>query len=127
MGGVVECRREWIVGPDHVASHLAGVGVRVLSTPCMIFFIEATIRECLDDIVGPGRTTVGVRVDARHRAPAAEGSRVIVEARVFWVDGSRALAYAMVFRDDGVLVGEAIHERRVVEPRELAGRAGGRP
>ena len=124
MGGVLECRKEWVVGPEHVAGHLAGRGVRVLSTPCMILFVEATVRECLDRVVGEGKTTVGVRVDARHRAPVREGGRVTVEAVVFEFDGRRALAYAKVLREDGVLVGEVFHERRVVEAGEVGARAG---
>jgi len=31
-----ECLREWVVGEEHLARHLAERGRRVLSTPCMV-------------------------------------------------------------------------------------------
>ncbi len=119
------CSKEWVVGEEHVAAHLAARGIKVLSTPCMILFIEATLRECLDEVLPGGYTTVGIRVDARHRAPVPVGGRVRVEARVLLVDGRRVLSYAKV-TSEGRLVGDAVHERYIVEEGEYLERLKGR-
>ncbi len=106
------CREEHVVGEEHLASHLAARGRRVLSTPCLVLMMESTSRKCLDAILGEGRTSVGYRVDVRHRRPVPEGARVVVEARLVDFDGRRALFLVKAY-SGGELVAEAIHERYV--------------
>jgi len=109
-----ECSREWVVGEEHLARHLAERGRRVLSTPCMVLMMEATARECLERILGDGRTSVGYRVDVKHRKPVEEGERILVTARLIEFDGRRALFYIRAEKG-GDLVGEAFHERFVTD------------
>ena len=113
-GEFMVCRKRWVVGEEHLARHLAERGRKVLSTPCMVLMIEATARECLDRVLD-GKTTVGYRVDVKHRRPVGLGEEVVVEARIIEFDGRRALVYARVTGPDGSLVGEAFHERFVTE------------
>ncbi len=111
---VVECRATYRVEPGHVASHLAEKGRRVLSTPCLVLYMEATARRCLDGLLPVGRTSVGYRVDVKHRRPVPEGGVVEVVARLVEFDDRRALFYIRAL-SGGELVGEAFHERFVVE------------
>ena len=100
---------EWMA-----ARHLAARGRMVLSTPCLILMIEITTRKCLEKLLGDGRTSVGYRVDIRHRKPVPIGSEVEIEARLVEFDGRRAVFYAKA-RSGGQLVAEAVHERYVTE------------
>ena len=111
----VVCRAEWTVGEEHVAQHLAGRGKKVLSTPCLALFMEATARMCLDEMLGEGRTSVGYRVDVKHRRSVGVGERVIVEARLASFDGRRALFLVTARDPQGEVIGEALNERYVVE------------
>jgi predicted thioesterase len=115
------CSREIVVPEEYAASHLAGRGVKVLSTPCMLLLVERTLQECVDEKLGdPALATVGVRADVRHHRPAPVGSRVRIEGYLLSVRGSRLLFYARVLGERGVLVGEVIHERAVVEAEKLS-------
>ncbi len=107
------CKAEHRVLPEHLAAHLRARGRRVLSTPCLVLMMEATARECLDEML-EGRTSVGYRVDVRHRRPVEEGALVHVEARLVEFDGRRAVFYIKAY-SGGELVAEAVHERYVVE------------
>ena len=108
------CAMEFTVGEEHLALHLKERGRRVLSTPCLVLMMEVTARTCLDLALPAGKTSVGYRVDVRHRKSVGEGEKVRVEARLVSFDGRRALFYVTAY-NRGEVVGEAIHERYVVD------------
>ena len=112
MGGLVEpwdCRYEYTVEEEHVAEHLARKGRMVLSTPCLVLMMERGARRCLDERLGI--TSVGYRVDVKHRSSAEPGEKIVVYARVYYWDGRRALVYVRAETPEGKLVGEGINER----------------
>ena len=111
----VVCKVEWTVGREHIAQHLASKGRLVLSTPCLALFMEATARMCLDELLGDGRTSVGYRIDVKHKRSVSVGERVIVEARLASFDGRRALFIISARDPQGEVIGEALNERYVVE------------
>ena len=108
---VVECRERYTVGEEHLAEHLASRGVRVLSTPCLILFIEKTARTCLDRV--EGGPSVGVRVDVRHRRPVPLGGVVEVHVKGMPTGGGYYLFSVKAYHR-GELVAEGIHLRKVV-------------
>ncbi len=110
---VLECEREVEVPGDYAAAHLMERGIEVLSTPCMVLLMERLARECLDSRLPEDMVSVGVRVDVRHRAPVRVGERVLVKASGFDAGGGRFLFLVSVW-SGGRLIGEALHERRVV-------------
>lgn len=112
-GGVIECERVVEVPREYAAAHLREHGIEVLSTPCMVLLMERLARECLDARLPDGVVSVGVRVDVRHRAPVRVGESVLVRARGFDAGGGRFLFLVSV-SSGGRLIGEAVHERRVV-------------
>ena len=111
--GVVECVEERVVSRDHVAEHLAEKGELVLSTPCLILYMESAARRCLD--AKTGKPSVGYRVDVKHRRSVRPGEKLIVRAKIFEFDGRRALVYMRAETPEGDLVGEGINERFVRE------------
>lgn len=108
------CVEEYTVTDSDVAEHLAKRGRRILSTPCLILMMEKTARKCLDLILGEGRTSVGYRIDVRHRRSVGEGEKVRIEARMVYFDGRRAV-FHITAASKGEIVGEGFHERYVVE------------
>ncbi len=109
IGEPWECDYTFTVGEEHTAEHLAEKGEYILSTPCLILFMERAARLCLDSRTGI--ISVGYRVDVKHRKSLKVGEKVIVRSRVFYWDGRRALVYVRAVDREGDLVGEGINER----------------
>lgn len=110
--GILECTMEFTVEPGHAAEHLAQPGV--LSTPCLILFMEKTARICLERVLPEGKTSVGVRADVRHRRPVPVES--VVEVRVRGMpDEDGYYIFTVRAYHGGVLVGEGVHIRKIVD------------
>ncbi|MCE4624936.1 MAG: hypothetical protein F7C35_03615 [Desulfurococcales archaeon] len=109
LGETWECEYKFRVEREHVAEHLAAEGEYVLSTPCLILYMERAARMCLDSRTG--KVSVGYRVDMKHRKSVPPGRELTLYARVFYWDGRRALVYVRAEDDTGSLVGEGINER----------------
>lgn len=87
---------------------------QIFSTPNMVKLLEFAAIDALRQVLKEGQISVGTRVDVRHLAPTLLGMTVRVEARVREVDGMRVVFDVEVF--DGLdKVGEAVHERHVLE------------
>ncbi|MEB3760818.1 MAG: thioesterase [Desulfurococcales archaeon] len=104
-----ECTYTYKVEREHAAQHLAERGEYVLSTPCLVLFMEASARKCLDN--NAGVTSVGYRVDVKHRKSVRIGEEITVMVKVFEWDSRRALVYMKAYDSSGDLVGEGINER----------------
>ncbi len=101
------------------ARHLAGAGesnngVRVLSTPEMVRFVEMCALEGVRPFLQAGQETVGTKIDMRHLAATPVGMRVTARCRLAEVD-RRRLAFQFEVHDDMDKVGEGIHERFIVD------------
>lgn len=120
----VSCSKRWRVTDEMAAGHLAKHGIKVLSTPSMVTLAEATLRECLDELLPEGYTTVGVGLYVRHKAPVPVGGEVTVEGSILSVEGARVTAYAKVVYN-GQVVGEVLNERRVINLEEYFKRVSG--
>ena len=101
--------------PGHEAEHLAELGVRVLSTPCLALYMERAARRCLDERAGV--VSVGYRVEVKHRRPVAIGEELLLEARIYYWDGRRGLVYVRALRAGGEVVAEMHNERYARERR----------
>ncbi|MCE4603228.1 MAG: thioesterase [Desulfurococcales archaeon] len=109
---VVECVERYTVEREHLAEHLARRGIEVLSTPCLILFMEKTARTCLDEAVG--KPSVGVRVDVRHRRPIPLGGVVEVRVKGMATGGGYYLFSVKAYYQ-GELAAEGVHLRKVVD------------
>jgi predicted thioesterase len=109
----IECVEEFLVTEEHTAKHLRSGAVRVLSTPSMILFMERTSHNCVQGLLPPGYSTVGIMVNIRHLNPAPVGATVRVTSRLVKVEGKRILfEVKATYRD--LVIGEGVHERYIV-------------
>ena len=79
-------RLEFTVGAADTATAQGSGDVDVLATPRLLAWCEAATVLAAGDL-GPGRTSVGTRVELEHRRPSPRGARVSVEARLIHRDG----------------------------------------
>lgn len=93
----------------------------VFSTPSMVRLVEATSVRALEPYLQANQGSVGTRVDIRHLAPTPKGMRVRAIATVKDID-RRRVSFHVEVNDEMEKVGEAEHERFIVD----LGRFGGR-
>lgn len=87
---------------------------KVFSTPSMTLFVEMTSQELARPHLKPGQGQVGVSVNIRHLAPTPIGKKVRCESELVGIDRRRLTFKAKVY-DDVEQVGEAEHERFVID------------
>ena len=120
-----ETREEIVeVSGDYAITFLGPEGPRVLSTPRMIQFMEATSRNLVLAMLEPGHDTVGTHVNVYHRAAAPMGSTVKFHAEFVRVDNRRVHFNVKATMGDTV-IGEGTHERAVIDVRRFKERVQG--
>lgn len=109
-----------LVTPEWAIDFLGDDEARVLSTPHLILWLEATARNAVKPYLAAGYESVGTEVKIRHLAPTPVGISVSLVARVTAVDGSR-VRFDLVARDEKEIVAEGTHERYIIHvPRFVA-------
>jgi|AGTN01.2.fsa_nt_gi Predicted thioesterase len=101
-----------------VLSELSGV----FATPCMIALMACAAVGAVQPHLPPGRSTVGVRVDAQHTAATPIGLKVWAQAERVAVDGRR-LTFDITAWDEQEKIGEAQHTRVIVDAQKFAAKA----
>jgi predicted thioesterase len=86
----------------------------IFSTPSMVQLAEKAAIEALLPVLDEGQISVGTRVDIRHLAPTLEGMKVRAVANLIEKEDAR-LNFKVEIFDDLVKVGEANHERFVLD------------
>ncbi|HIE22915.1 MAG TPA: thioesterase [Candidatus Korarchaeota archaeon] len=110
--GIIKEER-FTIKEEHSAKSVGSGEVKVLSTPSMIAFMEATSRDLIQPHLQAGYTTVGTRADVRHLSPAPVGQEIIVRSELVAVDG-RKLVFKVEALWKGAKIGEGTHERYIV-------------
>ncbi len=87
---------------------------RVFSTPSMTRFIEMTAHKLVGPHLKPTQGQVGLQVFIRHLAPTPSGKQVRCTVELTAID-RRKLTFKMQVYDDVEQIGEAEHERFVVD------------
>jgi predicted thioesterase len=88
--------------------------VPVFSTPALVGLMESAAVKALSGHLVPGQTTVGGHIDVHHLAATPIGMTVRAKAELTAVDG-RKLTFKIQAWDEVELIGEADHERFVVD------------
>lgn len=102
------------VNETHAARHLAGKGIRVLSTPEMVRLMEECALEGVQPLLQPNQNTVGIRVEMRHLAATPMGMRVTARCTLVEID-RRRLVFQSEVHDELDKVGEGVNERFIVD------------
>ena len=87
---------------------------KVFSTPSLTLFVEMTANQLAAPHMKPGQGQVGLSVNLRHLAPTPIGKKVRAEAELVAID-RRKLTFKVKVFDDVEQVGEAEHERFVID------------
>lgn len=103
--------QEWVVEEKHTTQR---GGYRVFSTPSMTQLVESTANQLAAPHLKPGQGQVGVVVTVRHMGPTPMGKKVRAEAELVGID-RRRLSFKVKVYDDVEQVGEAEHERFVID------------
>ena len=103
--------------------HLGPDAPSMYSTPSMITLIEATCVRLMSRYVDSGEQTVGFHVDIRHLAPTPVGKKVTAKVTLREVKGRRYTFDVEVWNEDGVKIGDGIHERALIDINRFAGQA----
>jgi predicted thioesterase len=87
---------------------------KVFSTPSMTQLVESTANQLAAPHLKPGQGQVGTLVTIRHMAPTPMGKKVRAEAELLAID-RRRLSFKVKVYDEVEQVGEAEHERFVID------------
>jgi fluoroacetyl-CoA thioesterase len=91
------------------------IGISVLSTPGMIAMMERNAAVLSFESLPDGKATVGFEICVKHVAPAGEGARCTVLAKLREVADGRKLRFDVEVREGDRTIGVGTHERRVVD------------
>jgi len=101
-------------------THLGPDAPSMYSTPSMIQLIEATCVKLMTRYVERGEQSVGFHVDVHHLAPTPIGKQVTANVTLREIKGRRYLFDIEVTSEDGVKIGEGIHERALIDIARFA-------
>lgn len=87
---------------------------KVFSTPSMTQLVESTANQLAAPHLKPGQGQVGILVTIRHMGPTPMGKKVRAEAELVAID-RRKLSFKVKVHDDVEQVGEAEHDRFVID------------
>ena len=114
---------ELTVTEDDTASKWGSGLVPVFSTPALVGLMESTAVKALSGYLAPGQTTVGGHIDVHHLAATPVGMKVHAKAELTAVDG-RKLTFKIQAWDELELIGEADHERFVIDEAKFVAKVG---
>lgn len=95
--------------------------VPVFGTPSLVGLMEAAAVKALEEHLPEGQTTVGGHIDVRHLAATPVGMQVRARAELTSIDG-RKLTFHIEAWDEVEKIGEALHERFVIDTDKFIAR-----
>jgi fluoroacetyl-CoA thioesterase len=106
--------------PEMGIVHLGPDAPSMYSTPSMVQLIEGTCVRLMTRYVDAGEQSVGFHVDIRHLAPTVVGKQVTAKVALKEINGRRYTFDVEVWNEDGVKIGEGIHERALIDISRFA-------
>ena len=106
--------------PEMGIVHLGPDAPSMYSTPSMVALIEGTCVRLLSRYVDDGEQSVGYRIDIRHLAPTPVGKQVTAKVALREVKGRRYIFDVECWNEDGVKIGEGLHERALIDISRFA-------
>ena len=112
---------EITVSEADTASRWGSGLVPVFSTPALVGLMESAAVQALAGHLPEGQTTVGGHIDVHHLAPTPVGMRVWARAELVEVK-DRQLTFHISARDELETIGQAIHDRFMVDAARFTAR-----
>lgn len=109
----VELTNDYPIRSGHTAENVDRGGMKVLSTHAIAAFMENTAMKCVEPLLPEGYTTVGIRTDIRHCAPAPIAGCLKVTAQLTKID-QQILTFKVKAGWQNQTISEGEHERFVV-------------
>lgn len=109
---------EITVSEIDTAAHLGSGLVPVYATPALVALMENAAVRALEGHLPEGQTTVGGQIDVRHLAATPVGMKVRAHAELLEVSG-RKLTFKIQAWDEEELIGEADHDRFIVDEEKF--------
>jgi len=110
-----------VADADTATRHGSGL-VPVYATPALVGLMERAAVAALKGHLASGHTSVGGRIDVHHLAPTPVGMRVRACAELLRVHGRR-LVFDVQAWDEVERIGQATHERFLVDQADFISRA----
>jgi predicted thioesterase len=117
IGDQAEAR--FVVDSSHVIDFADEQMPAVLSTPCLVGFLERAARNVLAPLLEPEESSVGVQIEVQHTAPTPPGHEVVCRARVIHVEG-RIITFQIEAFDALERVARGLHKRSVLNKERFA-------
>ncbi len=116
---------EWIVTSAMTATQVGSGTVAVFATPMLVALMESAAIDALKGHLPPGQTSVGTRIDVQHTAATPVRAAVRATAVLKAVEGRR-LIFSIEAWDSIEKIGEATHERFLVDQARFEAQAAGK-
>lgn len=107
--------------PEHSARHFYPNLPDVFATPLLGGFMEKVAAELIDEHLQPGEQSVGISMNLKHLAATPLGMEVRITATIKAVEG-RKLTFSLEAFDEVEKIGEATHERFIVQAEKFGRR-----
>ena len=120
LAGLTADLEHVVTDADTAAKWGSGL-VPVFSTPALVGLMEGAAIKALDGHLPAGQTTVGSRIGVSHLAATPVGMKVFARAELIAVEG-RKLVFKIQARDEVEPIGEAEHERFLIDEARFLGK-----
>lgn len=117
MKGTATC----VVDENNTALAMGSGALRVFATPAMVALMEKAAAESVAPHLEAGQGSVGTLISVKHTAATPVGMTVRCESELVEVDGRRLVFKVLAFDEAGP-IGEADHERFVVNDEKFLAR-----
>lgn len=115
-------KEQIIVNHRNCALSMGSGSLEVFATPSMIALMECAAANSVKNHLEPGKTTVGVSIDAKHVSATPLGMTVSCESELVEVDGKR-LVFKITAYDKCGVIGTANHERMIIDAKRFMEKA----
>ena len=117
-----EARKEIVVTKENTAKVMGSGELEVFATPAMVALMENVAYESVAGQLEEGQGTVGTSMNVKHLSATPVGMKVVCESKLVKVD-KRALTFEIKAFDEAGIIGEAIHERYIIENEKFTKKA----
>ena len=109
-----------IVNETQTADQLGSGLLPVFATPALIALMENTAMQLIE--LPEGCSSVGTGISMKHLKASPIGAKIVCTAAITEVEGRRYTFEIKAFDESGDLIGEATHERFVVNVEKFLGK-----